>query len=82
MVMMHDLPHRQRQVLHFIVRNIYDKKESPTAQEIADGTGLIIQQVQTIIRALVVKKKITRERYNHRSIKIVESNNEHFKQNF
>ena len=72
MVMMHDLPAKQREVLHFIVRNIYDKKESPTMQEIADGNSISIQNAQNVVNVLVKKGKIKKNKFQARSITLVE----------
>lgn len=72
MVMLHNLPQRQREVLHFIVRNIEDKHESPTIDEIANGTKLKYQQVHEILNVLEEKKRIKRDKFKHRSITLVE----------
>lgn len=71
MVTFHNLPSRQRQVLHFIVRTIEDKQESPTLQEIADANDMKVAQAQQIVNALVEKGKIKTTPHAVRSIEIV-----------
>ena len=72
MVTLYNLPARQREVLHFIVRNIEDKQESPTVREIAMGLDMADQQVSTLLKALEEKGRIKRDKYKHRSITILE----------
>lgn len=71
MVTLYNLPTRQREVLHFIIRNINDKEESPTLQEIADATKMKLSQVQQIIYALEAKKKISTTPHKSRSIVVI-----------
>ncbi|TXH52781.1 MAG: winged helix-turn-helix transcriptional regulator [Desulfurellales bacterium] len=66
-----NLPQRQREVLHFIVREIEDKGQSPTQDEIAAGLGMVKGQVSACLDALENKGKIKRTRYGHRSIEVV-----------
>lgn len=67
----YNLPPRQRQVLHFIVRTIEDKQESPTLQEIADANNMQVAQAQQIVNALEAKGKIKTTPHAMRSIEIV-----------
>lgn len=72
MVTFYNLPPRQRQVLHFIVRTIEDKQESPTLQEIADANDMKVSQAQNIVQALEAKGKIKTTAHKMRSIEVIE----------
>lgn len=72
MVLLYNLPQRQREALHFIVQNIEQKQESPTTLEIADALGISIQQAHALLEALEEKKRIKRDKGKHRSITLVE----------
>ena len=64
----YDLPEGQRRVLHFVMRFIDENEQSPTQAEIADGLGMLEQQVYSTLKALEKKKKIKRIKGAHRSI--------------
>ncbi len=66
-----NLPPRQLQVFHFIEREIEDKGQAPTLQEIADGNDMTLPQAQQIVQVLEKKDKIRTSLHKTRSIKIV-----------
>ena len=70
-MMFYNLPDKQRQALHFIVRYIDEKGQSPTHSEIADALDILPQQAHTILNALEKKGKIKRNKGAHRSIEII-----------
>lgn len=72
MVVVYNLPQRQRQVFEFILENIEKRRESPTLQEIADACAMPLSQAQKIVDALVEKGKITKNTHKFRSITLVE----------
>lgn len=72
MVLMTNLPQRQMEILHFIVRTIDDKKQSPTIKEIAEALDLKIPNVHSALDALEKKGKIKREKFCQRSIAVME----------
>lgn len=65
------LPPRQLQVFIFIEREIDDKGQSPTLQEIADANEMQIAQAAQIVRELVAKGKLTSMPHKSRSIELV-----------
>lgn len=71
MVNMANLPQRQREVLHYIVRHIEDKQESPMQGEIADALGISPALVSQCLDALEEKGKISRIKHKHRSIEVL-----------
>lgn len=66
-----ELPPRQLQVFHFIEREIDDKGQSPTLQEIADGTLMLVAQAAQIVRELVAKGKLRSIPHKKRSLEII-----------
>ncbi len=66
-----NLPPRQLQVFHFIEREIEEKGQAPSLQEIADGNNMILAQAQQIVSTLEKKGKIKTTLHKIRSIEIV-----------
>lgn len=67
----YNLPEGQRRVLHFIMRNIEDKGESPTLDEIATEFEYTKQYAKKVLDALEKKGRIKRDKHQQRSITIV-----------
>lgn len=72
MVKLFNLPERQRQVLHAIIRSIEDKGQSPTYEEIAEACKIQKAHVQDVLDALEKKGRIKRIAGAHRSIEVIE----------
>ena len=66
-----NLPPRQLQVFVFIEREIDEKGQSPTLQEIADGNEMLVAQAAQIVRELIAKGKIKSTPHKMRSIELV-----------
>ena len=71
-MLFYNLPENQRRVLHFIIRNIEDKGESPTHAEIAAAFDMSEQHVHNVLNALEKKGRIKRDKHQHRSITVIE----------
>ena len=69
---LYNLPARQREVLHCIIRHIDDKGQSPTVAEIADACKTTVQNIQAALEALEKKNRIRREKGAPRSITVVQ----------
>ncbi len=72
MTSLHNLPQRQREVLHFIIREIEEKDQSPTIKEIANHIGILEQQVHQCLKALKEKNRITWDKFKQRSITVID----------
>jgi SOS-response transcriptional repressor LexA len=68
---LYNLPQRQREVLHYIIRHIDDAGQSPTLDEIALACNMHRQHAHKIIDALEKKGRISRTKGAARSITIV-----------
>lgn len=63
---------KQAKVLRWISAFVSEQGYAPTLDEIAAGLGLAKPTVQQYLRALEAKKAISRRRYAHRSIEILD----------
>ena len=70
-MLFYNLPENQRRVLHFVIRNIEEKGESPTLEEIGQYLDMKKQTVHECLNSLEKKGRIKRDKYQHRSITII-----------
>jgi len=63
---------KQVKVLRYVGEFISEHGYSPTLDEIAEGLGVAKPTVQQYLRTLEEKEVISRQRYSHRSIEIVD----------
>jgi SOS-response transcriptional repressor LexA len=69
---LYNLPDGQRQVMHFIVREINDSGQSPTVAEISAACEMTPQHVNSILNNLEKRGRIKRVKHTSRSITIVQ----------